>query len=178
MPGFNIGGGGGGNEPSNVTETRRKHRWLFQVIGPVTQTALLFLQKASRPNFKYEEAIMHHDQEQAYFAGKQSWDPITITFYDAEQNPNVSQEVFNWVTTVTTSGLQAGGGPVVVAPPNAYKAAQAQLSMTDGAGQPTELWTLNGVWPQQTNWMDLDYTNSEIQLVEVIMRYDRATKDQ
>lgn len=121
---------------------------------------------------------MHHDQEQAYFAGKQSWDPITITFYDAEQNPNVSQEVFNWVTTVTTSGLQAGGGPVTVAPPNAYKAAQAQLSMTDGAGNTDELWTLNGVWPQQTNWMDLDYTNSEIQLVEVIMRYDRATKDQ
>ena len=50
--------------------------------------------------------------------------------------------------------------------------------MTDGAGNTDELWTLNGVWPQQTNWMDLDYTNSEIQLVEVIMRYDRATKDQ
>lgn len=177
MPGFNIGGGGGGNEPNNVTETRRKHRWLFQVMGPVAQGALLFLQKASRPQFKYEEAVMHHDQEQAYFAGKQSWEPLSIAFYDAEQNPNVSAEIFKWVTSVTTSGLQAGGGPVTVATPRAYKA-QAQLSMTDGAGGVTELWTFNGVWPVQTNWMDLDYTNTEIQLVEVSMRYDRATKDQ
>jgi hypothetical protein len=176
MPGFNIGGGRDGNEPSNVAETRRKHRWLFEVVGPIQREALLFLQKASRPNFKYEEAIMHHDQEQAYFAGKQSWEPITLSWYDAEQNPDVSKQLHNWIVTVTTGGLGAGGGAVTVAVPSAYKK-EAKLSMTNGAGAPTETWTLKGVWPQQTNWGDLDYTNTEIQLVEVTMRFDRAIKD-
>jgi hypothetical protein len=176
MPGFNIGGGGGANEPSNVAETRRKHRWLFETLPPLQQNVRLFLQKASRPNFKYEEAIMHHDQEQAYFAGKQSWEPITLTWYDAEQDPDVADEMMNWVKTVTTGGL---GPPaqITVAPPNAYKT-QAELTMTDGAGQPTERWELKGCWPQQSNWGDLDYTNSEIQLIEVTMRYDRAVKVQ
>jgi hypothetical protein len=175
MPGFNIGGGGGATEPSPTVEIRRKHRWLFTVVGPVPQGTLLFLQKAARPTFKYTEAIMHHDQEQSYYAGKQEWEPITITFYDGEQTPNVSADMFKWVTTVTTSGLGPGGGPITVASPAAYKA-QATLNSTDGTGAADEEWTLNNVWPQQTNWMDLDYTNSELQLVEVVMRYDRAFK--
>jgi len=174
MPGFNIGGGGGGNEPSNLTETRRKHRWVFAVLQPLQHEALLFLQKASRPQFKYEEAVMHHDQEQAYFAGKQSWEPITLTFYDAEQDPNVSEQMHKWITTVTTSGL-GGSGPVTVAVPSAYKK-EASLTMTKGDGSVSERWTLKGVWPQQTNWQDLDYTNTEIQLVEVTMRFDRAIR--
>lgn len=176
MPGFNIGGGGGGNEPSNVTETRRKHRWLFEVVGPIQREALLFLKSASRPNFKYEEPVMHHDQEQAYFAGKQSWDPITLTWYDAEQNPNVSEQVHKWIQTVTTSGLAAQGGQVQVATPREYKK-EAKLTSTDGKGTDSERWTLKGVWPQQVDFQDLDYTNTEIQLVTVTMRYDRAIKE-
>jgi hypothetical protein len=176
MPGFNIGGGGGGNEPNNVTETRRKHRWLFEVIGPIQREALLFLQKASRPHFKYEEAIMHHDQEQAYFAGKQSWEPISLSWYDAEQQPDVSSQIFQWVVEVTTSGLGSGGGGITVGTPSEYKK-EATLTMTDGVGEPSEEWIMKGVWPVDTNWGDLDYTNSEIQLVEVSMRYDRATRD-
>lgn len=175
MPGFNIGGGGS-NEPNNVTETRRKHRWVFRTLEPLPTDTLVFLQKAQRPNFKYEEAIMHHDQEQAYFAGKQSWEPINLAWYDAEQSPNVSEAIFNWVTTVTTGGLGQGGGAVTVAAPRDYKK-EAKLEMTDGRGEPNESWTMKGCWPAQTNWQDLDYTNTEIQLVEVTMRYDRATRD-
>lgn len=174
MPGFNIGGGGS-NEPSNVVETRRKHRWLFQVISPLPQNVLLFLQKASRPQFKYAEAVMHHDQEEVYFAGKQTWEPITLSWYDAEQNPNVSEAIFKWVTTVTTSGLGAGGGQIQVDVPSAYKR-EATLAMTDGSGNTTEEWSLKGCWPRETNWQDLDYTSSDIQMVEVVMRYDRATR--
>ncbi len=177
MPGFNIGGGGGGGEdPSNVTELRRKHRWRFTLLGnTIKQPAVLFLQKASRPNFKLEEAIMHHDQEQSYYAGKQSWEPIAITFYDAEQTPDVSQEVFKWVTKVIPTGLTQQGGRVTVNVPSVYKQ-PSELQMIDGKGAATETWSLKGSWPASTNWGELDYTSSEIQLVEISVRFDRAVK--
>lgn len=176
MPGFNIAGSPNPNEPRSLTEIRRKHRWLFTTFAPdnLFQGVLLFLQKASRPNFKYEEPVMHHDQEQIYYAGKQSWEPITISFYDAEQNPNVSLEIHRWVRSVTTSGLQAGQ-PVTVAPPVGYKR-DATLESTDGAGIPTESWELKGCWPKETNWGDLDYTNTDLQMVEVTFRFDRAIR--
>lgn len=179
MPGFNIGGGGGdGQDPSNVTEMRRKHRWTFQLLGnQILSPAVLYLQKAARPNFKLEEAIMHHDQEQVYFAGKQSWEPINITFYDAEQSPDVSLEVFKWVTLVIPSGLDQSGGRVTVSTPATYKQ-PSNLVMIDGTGATTEFWSLKGSWPVTTNWGELDYTSSEIQLIEISVRYDRAQLDQ
>jgi hypothetical protein len=176
MPGFNIGGGGGGGEdPSNVTELRRKHRWTFQLLGnQILSPAVLFLQKASRPNFKLEEAIMHHDQEQSYYAGKQSWEPIAITFYDAENAPDVTDQVFKWVTKVIPSGLDDQGGRVTVSLPATYKQ-PSNLQMIDGTGAPLETWSLKGSWPASTNWGELDYTSSEIQLIEISVRFDRAT---
>lgn len=178
MPGFNIGGGGGGGEdPSNVTELRRKHRWTFRLLGnTIKAPAVLFLQKASRPNFKLEEAIMHHDQEQSYYAGKQSWEPCNITFYDAEQAPDVSAEVFKWVQLVIPSGLNSTGGRVTVNVPATYKQ-PSELTMINGTGGVTEKWSLKGSWPASTNWGELDYTSSEIQLIEISVRFDRAVKD-
>ena len=92
MPGFNIGGSGEG--PSNVTETRRKHRWIFETmatgVGP-GRDILLLLKSAQRPKYILEEPLVHHNQEQAYFAGKSSWETITLSFYDAELNPDSSE---------------------------------------------------------------------------------------
>jgi hypothetical protein len=177
MPGFNIGGGGSGNEPSNVTETRRKHRWVFQTVSSLSRESLLFLKSASRPSFKYDDPIMHHDQEEVFFAGKQHWEPITLTWYDAEQNPNVSNEIHKWIQTVTTSGLGSGGGQIQVATPREYKK-EATLTSTTGTGSDNEKWALKGVWPQQVDFQDLDYTNTEIQLVTATMRFDRAVREQ
>jgi hypothetical protein len=34
-----------------------------------------------------------------------------------------------------------------------------------------------GCWPQDLNWGDLDYENTEIQLIEAVMRFDRAYRE-
>lgn len=172
MPGFNIGELGGVG-PSNLTETRRKHRWLFQTIASqsfnMPGSVLLLLQRAARPTFIFDEPELHHDQEVAYFAGKQRWDPITLAFYDSENDPDSSLQMLNWVNSV--SQLNA----TTVAVPREYKS-NATLQMTKGDGSVSESWSLAGAWPQQTNWGDLDYTNTEIQLIEVTLRYDRASR--
>lgn len=173
MPGFIIGGTGGPG-PNNNVETRRKHRWSWQTLGKASNgefqsPVLLLLKEATRPNFSFEEPEMHHNQEQAYFAGKQSWEPIKLVWYDGEQSPDVSAEIWDWLNGV--SDIAA----VAVQPPNAYKK-EGRLEMLDGLGSPTETWQMFGCWPQNPNWNTLDYADTEIQQIEVNMRYDRALR--
>lgn len=172
MPGFNIGGFGG-NQTSNVVEPRRTHRWLFTVIGrgngQFSRAELLVLKSASRPKFKYQEAKMDHNQEEVYFAGKQSWEPIELTWYDIEQNPDISKGIYQWIGSV--SNLET----VQVAHPSTYKKT-AVLGMLNGVGVSTEDWTLYGTWPAEVDGKALDYTNNEIQTYVVKMRFDRALR--
>ncbi len=177
MPGFNIaplGGGYSAAGPSNVLEPRRKHRWVFETIGRGTgsfsQSELLILQSASRPTFKFEPVEMHHNQEVARFAGKQDWEPCTLTWYDIEQSPDVSRGVYMWIETVVNMHS------IKVAHPSLYKRT-ASLLLLDGAGQSSEHWTLYGTWPETCNWQELDYTSNDILTLEVSMRFDRGVRD-
>lgn len=150
-------------------EVRRKHRWLFSTLAEFSREALLVLQKAQRPTVKFEEPEMHHNQEVVRFAGKHSWEPISLTWYDSEQNPDVSLAIWQWCKSVcdfTTAN---------VAPPRSYKK-QGQIQMLDGMGSPTEKWTLCNCWPKESNWGDIDYTATDIETIEVTMRFDRAQR--
>jgi len=172
VPGFNIGGQGDG--PSAVLETRRNHRWVFETIDAageqLSREILLILKTAQRPNFTFEEPEMHHDQEVAYFAGKQTWEPIEISWYDGEQPNDASQAMFDWLNRI--SDLQA----TTVATPDVYKK-NATLQMTNGQGEASEKWTLFNSWPSNLNWGDLDYEDTEIALIELSIRFDRAQRE-
>lgn len=172
MPGFAIGGRGGINSPANTTETRRRHRWVFETLGTLAagRQVLILLKSAGRPHSTIEEVEMHHDQEKVWFAGKHSWEPITLTWYDAEQAPDVSSAIWDWLNTV----IDIPGA--TTATPSSYKGGNATLSMLSANGAVNESWTMFGVWPQDVNWQDLDYTNTEIQEIEVTIRYDRAER--
>ncbi len=168
MPGFNICGTGEG--PSSTAEVRRKHRWVFRTLEQISVPALLVLKTASRPKFAFEQPEMHHDQEVVYFAGKQTWDPIEMVWYDVEQDPDVSQELYEWLNRVNEIAQ------VLVEPPASYKKL-ATLEMTDGKGAATESWQLCNVWPAELDWGDLDYTNTELAEITATMRFDRASKE-
>ena len=165
MPGFNIGGGNG---PSNVVETRRKHRWFFSTLSPLQRNVLILLQKTQRPSFKLDEQAVHHDQEEAWFAGKQHWEPITMSFYDQEQTVDTSKAIWDWLNKV--SDIKNA----TVALPNKYKDNDGKLEMRSGKGVATETWELKGPWPKEVNWNELDYEASDIMRIDVTMRYDRA----
>ena len=174
MPGFNIGIGGDPGQPSNTIEVRRQHRWKFEALGRGTgswsQTELLMLQSAQRPNIEFGLVEMHHNQEVAYFAGKQTWQPVTLVWYDSEQDPDISRSLYHWIETVVDMVS------INVAHPSNYKK-QGSLTMLDGGGNVTERWTMYGTWPVSCNWQDLNYTATELLTCEASMRYDRAVRD-
>lgn len=170
MPGFNIVTGKSG-QTGNRIETRRKHRWRFTTLFG-DQAFLLLLKSASRPSFSLEEPVMHHNQEEVYFAGKQTWETIELVWYDAEQEPNVSALVYEWLNSVVfinNADVNTPGGSV------GYKV-NAKLEMVTGTGDPNETWNLYGAWPKDVNWNELDYESTDIQQVTVTLRYDRAER--
>lgn len=168
MPGFIINGSGGPG-PANTMETRRKHRWTFETLANLENNVVLVLKEATRPNLTVEEPVMHHNQEQAYFAGKHSWESCKLNFYDGQNNPDVSKAMWDWVNIAVI--INAAN----VSAPSEYKK-DSKLQMLDGMGDPSETFAMYGCWPQNTNWNNLDYENTEIQLIEVTMRFDRAVR--
>jgi len=172
MPGFIINGGGGPG-PAHTVETRRKYRWAFKTLGlgggRFSPQVLLLLKEASRPHPIFERPELHHNQEKAFFAGKHSWEPIRLVWYDAEQPNDASKEIWNWVNSVCD--IHA----VSLPRPKAYKV-DGELEMLDGAGGGNESWKLHGCWPHDPNWGALDYADTEIAQLEVTISVDRCVK--
>jgi hypothetical protein len=170
MPGFNIGGFGEGQTTHKI-ETRRAHRWKFVALGGdvFDQPAMLLLKSASRPSFTLEEPVMHHNEEQVYFAGKRSWETIDLSWYDAENDPDMSETILQWVLQVVD--LEQANTKL----PTDYKT-EGNLDMLDGEGTTTETWRLFGCWPKDVKWNELDYETTDIMQITVTMRYDRALR--
>lgn len=182
MAGFNITGSTSEYQKNNVAEIRRKHRWVFTKLGDILQQQeLIYLQKASRPTFKFEEVKMSHDQEDAYFAGRQSWEPITFEWYDIQQDPNVSKRLWEWLQSVNPK-LGSKSEEVCVKAPKDYKT-RATLEMTGNCDNSPvkpnsgeEIWDFYGMWPKECKWNDLSYEDNAILTISVTARYDRAIR--
>ena len=170
MPGFSINGTGG--VPNGTMEVRRTYRWIFETLGGAAtpQNILILLKTAARPSHSFEEPEMHHQQEKVFLAGKHTWEAITMTWYDAEQPNDASKAIWDWLNTV----LAVSEANVNI--PSIYKQ-QGELRMLDGLGAPTETWKLYNGWPQSVNWNGLDYSSTDLQLIEVKYRYDRAVRE-
>lgn len=176
MPGFNVSPFNGsyqGAGPSNNVETRRVNRWVMEFLGrgagSFSRTELLMLLSANRPKIQLGEEEMHHMQETAYFAGKHKFSELKMRWYDAEQQPDISQGVYQWINTVLDIAQMN------VAHPRFYKR-NASLRMLDGTGQPNEVWSMFGCWPKDCDWGELDYSSGKIAIIECQMRYDRAVR--
>ena len=174
MPGFlapSSAQHAGKQAPSAKVETKRKHRWMFSVFWDQDiEPSSTYLQSAQRPHAVVDEAVMHHDEEQAYFAGKYHWEPISLVFYDVQSPIDNSAKIWQWLNKV----IQVPNA--TVSTPAEYKK-ECVLNMTDGSGVSVEKWQLINCWPIDINWNDLDYTNSEIQTVDVSLKFDRAIQE-
>lgn len=176
MPGFlapNSAQHAGSSVPSAQVETKRRHRWIFSVFWNDSdmQRTSVYLQSAQRPHAVIDEATMHHDEEQAYFAGKYYWEPIELVFYDVQSPIDSSQRIYDWFKEVINVP------DATVSLPSEHKK-NCALNMTDGQGTSIEEWVLYNCWPKDVNWNELDYTSTEIQTINVSLRFDRAQKDE
>jgi hypothetical protein len=170
MPGFVICGTGGGEANVNgKVETRRKYRWILEISNmPNREWALL--KSANRPKLSLGTLEQHHNQEHVWHMGKTKWNDLTMTFYDVEQQPDVSAGIFTWLQDANYNINAANPDH-----PSNYKK-DATLRMLSHSGATTENWKLCHAWPYDVDWGGLDYSAEELCEIVVIMKYDRAQK--
>jgi hypothetical protein len=171
MPGFNIGGGAGGqNEPNSRVEILRAHRWQIISLGKpnirINPTTLLYAKSLSLPGFNVEEEIVSGAALKYKFAKMVNWEDVSIEFYDVV---GVFDDLRQWQDAVFTpqTGIQ---------PANSYKML-ASFALTDGAGTHETEFTLHGAWPKQLTHSPLSYESSELKLVSLVLSYDFVTFD-
>ena len=166
MPGFNIGAGAGGSEPSNTTELNRNHRWRIISLGENTipRQSLIFAKSLQLPGFTIEEETVQGAAIRYKFAKIVSWEDVTITFYD---NVGLVDNLLKWQNLVYDSG--AG-----IKLANDYKKSSS-FELTDGNGAtagPT--YFLINSWPKSLSHSQLSYEDSEIKLINLTLSYDWA----
>lgn len=173
MPGFRYQDSLAEDQNKNAkVESRRKHRWRF-TTGFLNPGEWIYLKSASRPSFSLETPEMHHDQEVAYFAGKQTFDEMSLEFYDVLE-PDLTNRLYDWIAGGVEQSV-TNLSDATVSEPADYKVT-VNLEMTDGQGETIDSWRLLGAWPKDTNWNDMDYSDTDLQTVSVTLRYDRAIK--
>lgn len=170
MPGFQICGTGAGEAQANgKVETRRKYRWIMQITD-MPGRAWAYLKSANRPKLTLGTIEQHHNQEKIWHEGKTSWNDLTCSFYDVEQQPDVSDSIYQWLGQSTYDITGATPQHPVV-----YKK-DLTLRMLDHNGGTTETWKYCHAWPFDVDWGNVDYTAEDLCEVAVVFKYDRAQK--
>lgn len=171
MPGFNIGGGGGNNEPSNTVEPLRNHRWRIISLGAdgvdggvISRDKLVYAKTLQLPEFAVEEEMVTGAAIKYKFAKIVNWGDVTVSFYDVS---GVHSGLTTWQGKVYTA--EAG-----IKPADEYKK-QCRFQMTDGAGKEDgPLYILKGSWPKTISHSALSYEDSDLKLVNLVISYDWA----
>jgi hypothetical protein len=174
----------------------RKFRWLFQIedispggnetVGQDASIPLLPPRKSSRPNLTFKELEAQHLSEVIYFPSKPDWKPLPISLYDMPKE--VGHPVFEWIRKgyrPDPLGISNGWNPSLdettnntLGPaPTSFSGKlkrQAILTLYDGCGEAIEEWVYENAWPQSVNFGDLDMGVSDLVVVDLTLRYDRA----
>lgn len=166
MPGFNIGGGGSGNDPSNTVELNRAHRWRIVSLGEnlIDGNMLLFAKTMQLPGFTVEEEVITSAAIKYKFAKTVNWEDVSISFYDTV---GLFPMLVEWQNKVYTedAGIQ---------PANSYKL-ESRLAQTDNTGEDINQFTLHGSWPKSLTHSPLSYESSDIKMIDLVLSYDFAT---
>lgn len=192
MPGFNIPYYAAGcvrqsssnSGPAHTVETARAHRFILEVMEPMggqdSTGMLLFLEKCTRPSPEFDKILIHNGQDEISRPGKTHWRDVEFTFYEKvsgdfvggdskdELEDQCAKFVYEWwsktMLNVETSQHRS---------PSEYLK-NCQLQMTDGAGGPIWTYFLYDCWPLKISPSDLDYSNTDIARISVVLAYGRA----
>jgi hypothetical protein len=168
MPGFSINGTNS-SLPNNMSEPKFKHRWIFSIPD---MNITLPAKKTKRPSIKWNEKPLRRGHETIWFSSDTVWEPISLTLYDLEKNPDTTKELIKFITAQRTGNITTFIKDKLV-PTNKYKK-DFVLKILDAKGLALEEWILMGAWVQSVNFGELTYAASDILKIELNIRFDRT----
>lgn len=148
---------------ANNFEPKRKFRWFLQIDG----IDAFVLKTAARPQATFDETMIDYINAKRWIAGKMTWSPIAITMHDPIA-PSAAQKIMDWLRLNYEEVTGAMGYA------SFYKK-NISLKLLDPQGAVVELWDIQGAWPQDVNWGELDYASSDNAEIAFTLRFDHAT---
>ena len=179
--------------PSNTDEYARNHRFIIEIAAPLhdnnanNRSILLNAEKCTRPSVEFDEIKIHNGQDEIYRPGKHRWSPIEFTFYErigASQRDNglvanplgqpnlAAQAIYNWWAGASNYSLLDFENSSQYLP-ETYQY-DVHMSMIDGLGRPVWKYILRECWPLKVNATDVNYSDTELSRITVVLRYNRA----
>ena len=168
--------------PSNLMETARNYRWLFELLpaldrrafnGKVSTDApgnlLVYLKKCERPTMDFEEIPIHNGPRTIYRAGRFKHNPIKLEFNEIlgpvafTDGPAI--RIYEWMRKLvfkTEQGLYSKF---------AEYSFNAKLALLDGKGRYLHIYELFNCFPLNVTPSNLDYESDSIGSVSVTLRY-------
>lgn len=154
-----------------TTVYKRKFRWLFSIPDvSVDGVRALPPYKSARPSFSFKEQEVQHLTETIFFPGKPEFKAFTLTLYDVQCQ---SHPVFDWIRTTLYDPEFGQYNFVINSQGESFKK-NATLTMLDACGNCLEMWGFDNVWPQNADFQELDMSSSDVMMVDLTIRYDRA----
>jgi hypothetical protein len=172
------------HSPSNLIETARNYRWLFELLPALDSRAfngnssitsqapgnlLTYLKKCDRPTMDFDEIPIHNGPRTMYRPGKFKHNPIKLEFYEIlgpvafTDGPAV--RIYEWMRKLVYKTEQG-----IYSKFSEYSF-NAKLALLDGKGQYLHIYELYNCFPLNITPSNLDYEADSIGNVSVTLRY-------
>lgn len=148
---------------ANTFEPKRKFRWILAIDGIDAFT----LKTAARPQINFEPVTIDWMNAKRFLSGKGTWQTMAITTHDPIA-PSAAVKVMDWVR-LNYEPLNGRMGYAT------YYKKDIQLKVLDPQGSVVELWDIQGAWPTDINFGELDYASSDPVEVAFTLQFDNAT---
>ena len=164
---------GGGAGRGGLHQLKYKYRFRVRVInfGPIAGGLELTqqVQSVSKPKLTHEAVPVHSYNSTAYYAGKHTWEEITLTVKDDATNTvsrlvghQMQKQLNHFEQTAFAAGIN-------------YKFVMLIETMDGGNDNVLETWTLEGCFLSNVDFGDTDYSDSQFQTITMQVRFDNAT---
>ncbi len=143
-------------------EPKMKHRFVMYIEN----IPVFMIKAANRPSIQFEPVVMDHINIKRKLQGKGDWQELTIGLYDFVV-PSAAQAAMEWVRLSHESMTGRRGYA------EWYKK-DVTLALLDPPGGVCEEWVLKGAFITTANFQDLDWSTSDVVMVELTLAYDYA----
>lgn len=173
---FGVPLGPGGTEGrSGVLQPKLKYRFRVRTVsfgptGPSQQVNLTQqVMNVTKPKISQEEVLIDSYNSKTWVAGKHLWEPINLVLRDDITNAvsklvghQLQKQLNHFEQTAPAAGIN-------------YKFAMFIETLDGGNDVVQEQWVLEGCWIQNADYDSLDYAASEVQMINLTVRFDSAT---
>lgn len=176
---FGVPLGPGGTEGrGGILQPKLKYRFRVRTVsfgptGPREQINLTQqVMNVTKPKISQEEVMIDSYNSKTWVAGKHIWEPINLVLRDDITNAvsrlvghQLQKQLNHFEQTAPAAGIN-------------YKFAMFIETLDGGNDVVQEQWVLEGCWVQNADYDSLDYAASEVQMINLTIRFDSATQSE